>query len=60
MAAFACVVTVVGLRWLSVRYDLITATPVDLTARLMGPLGRMRQRAREQERDLKDRQDQGK
>ncbi len=57
VAAFACVVTVVGLRWLSVHYDLITATPVDLTAKLMGPLGRMRQRTREREQNLKDGQD---
>lgn len=46
VAAAACVVVVVGLRWLSLRYHLITATPVDLSARLMGPLGRLAHRRR--------------
>lgn len=46
VAAAACVAIVVGLRWASLRYHLITATPVDLSAKLMGPLGRLAHRRR--------------
>ena len=49
-AAAACVVVVVGLRWVSLRYNLITAVPVDLTPKLMGPLGRFMHRRRERMR----------
>lgn len=49
-AAAACVVVVVGLRWVSLRYNLITAVPVDLTPKLMGPLGRFLHRRRERMR----------
>ena len=43
-AAAVCVVVVVGLRWLSLRYNLITATAVDLTPKITGPISRMRRR----------------
>ena len=43
-AAVVCVVIVVGLRWLSLRYNLITATAVDLTPKITGPISRMRMR----------------
>ena len=45
-AGAACVAVVVVLRWLSLRYNLITAVPVDLTPKLMGPIGRLRHRRR--------------
>lgn len=43
-AGVACIATVVGLRWLSLRYNLITVEPVDLTPKLVGPLSRIRHR----------------
>lgn len=54
VAAGACVVVVVGLRWLSLRYNLITAVPVDLTPKLMGPVGRFLHRRRERVRAQED------
>ena len=41
-AAVACIVVVVGLRWLSLKYNLITMAPVDLTPKIMGPLGQLK------------------
>lgn len=46
VAGVVCVVVVVWLRWISLRYNLITAVPVDLTPKLMGPLGQLRHRRR--------------
>lgn len=40
VAAMACVAVVLILRWVSLRYNLITAVPVDLTPQIMGPLKR--------------------
>ena len=45
-AAAACTVAVVGLRWLSLRYNLITAAAVDHTPRLMGPFAQLRRHGR--------------
>ena len=42
VAAVACVAVVVGLRWLSLRYNLITAAAVDHTPRILGPLAQLR------------------
>lgn len=42
VAAIACAVVVVGLRWLSLRYNLITAAAVDHTPRILGPLAQLR------------------
>lgn len=38
LAAFACVVVTVGLRYASVKFNLQTTAPVDLTPRVAGPL----------------------
>lgn len=46
VAATACIAVVLGLRWVSLRYDLITAVPVDLTPKLVGPLSRLRHRSK--------------
>ena len=42
VAAAACIAVVLLLRWASLRYNLITAVPVDLTPQIMGPLRRVR------------------
>lgn len=46
VAATVCVAVVVGLRWLSLRFNLITAEARDLTPRVMGPIARLARRLR--------------
>lgn len=40
-AAAVSVVATIGVRWLSLHYNIVTLTPVDLTPRIMGPIRRM-------------------
>jgi uncharacterized membrane protein YeiH len=42
LAGIACACVVVLLRWVSLRYNLMTAVPRDLTPHVMGPLRRLR------------------
>lgn len=40
-SAVICFIVVVTLRWVSIRYNLITVTPIDLTPKITGPIRRL-------------------
>lgn len=44
VAAVACTVVVIGLRWISLHYNVTTVAPIDLTPKIVGPLRDLRAR----------------
>lgn len=45
VAAFVAVVVAVGLRWASIRYNILSPADIDLSPKVLGPLRRARARA---------------